>query len=144
MLETTEELRTEWGSWAAHQPRAEGRRGQGGIGEHLIFPTGESPWSNLWLQSRKAFWQVVRWCSYGESLSHRSSKGGLDEQRQSMVLELYCRKAGRRREGRKREAGHGHVERAGKGKRERKRVREEGKKCESLKREKGGTKQPLL
>lgn len=27
-----------------------------------------------------------------------------------MVLELYCRKAGRRREGRKREAGHGHVE----------------------------------
>ena len=28
---------------------------------------------------------------------------GLDEQRQSMVLELYCRKAGRKREGRKRE-----------------------------------------
>jgi hypothetical protein len=26
-----------------------------------------------------------------------------------MVLELYCRKAGRRREGRKREAHHGHV-----------------------------------
>jgi hypothetical protein len=39
----------------------------------------------------------------------------LDEQRQSMVLELYCRKAGRKREGRKREreASHGHVERGG-------------------------------
>jgi hypothetical protein len=35
-----------------------------------------------------------------------------------MVLELYCRKAGRKREGRKREASHGHVERRGKGKRE--------------------------
>jgi hypothetical protein len=29
---------------------------------------------------------------------------GLDEQRQSMVLELYCRKGGRKREGRKRPA----------------------------------------
>jgi hypothetical protein len=28
---------------------------------------------------------------------------GLDEQRQSMVLELYCRKAERKREGRMRE-----------------------------------------
>ena len=36
-----------------------------------------------------------------------------------MVLELYCRKAGRKREGRKRETGHDHVERRGKGKRER-------------------------
>ena len=35
-----------------------------------------------------------------------------DEQRQSMVLELYCRKAERKREGkRKREASYGHVER---------------------------------
>ena len=41
---------------------------------------------------------------------------GLDEQRQSMVLELYCRKAGGKREGRKKEAGH--VGRGGKGKRE--------------------------
>jgi hypothetical protein len=41
----------------------------------------------------------------GESLSHRSSTAGLDEQRQSMVLELYWRKAGRKREGRKRERG---------------------------------------
>jgi hypothetical protein len=44
---------------------------------------------------------------------------GLDEQRWSMVLELYCRKAGRKREGqRKREAGHGHMKRGGKGERE--------------------------
>ena len=47
----------------------------------------------------------VRHGSLGESLSHRSSTAGLDEQRQSMVLELYCRKAGRKREGRKRERG---------------------------------------
>jgi hypothetical protein len=41
---------------------------------------------------------------------------GLDEQRQSIVLELYCRKAGGKREGGKREgeAGHGHEERRGK------------------------------
>jgi hypothetical protein len=35
-----------------------------------------------------------------------------------MVLELYCRKAGGKREGIKRESGHGHVERGGKGERE--------------------------
>jgi hypothetical protein len=37
-----------------------------------------------------------------------------------MVLELYCRKAGRRRKGRRkdREAGHSHVERGEKGERE--------------------------
>jgi hypothetical protein len=38
--------------------------------------------------------------------------------RESMVLELYCRKAGRNREGRKRETCHGYVERRGKGGRE--------------------------
>ena len=32
-----------------------------------------------------------------------------------MVLELYCRKAERKREGRKRESGHGHVEKRGMG-----------------------------
>jgi hypothetical protein len=32
-----------------------------------------------------------------------------------MILEIYCRKAERKREGRKREGGHGHVERGGKG-----------------------------
>jgi hypothetical protein len=35
-----------------------------------------------------------------------------------MVLELYCRKARSRRESRKREVGHGHVERGGKRERE--------------------------
>jgi hypothetical protein len=30
---------------------------------------------------------------------------GFDEQRQSMALELYCRKTGRKREGRKKERG---------------------------------------
>jgi hypothetical protein len=43
---------------------------------------------------------------------------GLDEQRQSMVLELYCRKAGGKRKGRKRErereTNHGQEERRGK------------------------------
>ena len=37
-----------------------------------------------------------------------------------MVLEIYCRKSERKREGKKREreTSHGHVERGGKGKRE--------------------------
>jgi hypothetical protein len=49
-----------------------------------------------------------------------------------MVLELYCRKAGRKREGkRKREACHGHVKRRGDGRGE-KRDRHESKKSESL------------
>jgi hypothetical protein len=39
---------------------------------------------------------------------------GLVEQKQSTVLEFYCRKAERKREGkRKRGAGHGHVESGG-------------------------------
>ena len=65
---------------------------------------------------------------------------GLDEQTQSIVLELYCRKAERKREGkRKGGAGHGQVER-----REGKRgARDESKKGESL-REQGGVKQLLL
>ena len=32
-----------------------------------------------------------------------------------MVLDLYCRKAERKRDGRKRETGYGYVERGGKG-----------------------------
>ena len=43
----------------------------------------------------------------------------LDEQRQSMALELYCRKAGRKRKGRKRETSHGQEERVGGKERER-------------------------
>jgi hypothetical protein len=42
-----------------------------------------------------------------------------------MVLELYCRKAGRKREGKKREISHGQAERRGKGKRE-ERLEQEG------------------
>jgi hypothetical protein len=87
-----------------------------------------------------AFWREVRRGSLGESLSHPSSTVGLDDQRQSRVLELYCRKAGERREGRKREASHGHVERGIKGERK---GGLESKKGESL-REQGGAKQPLL
>jgi hypothetical protein len=47
-----------------------------------------------------------------------ASTAGLDDQRQSMVLELYCRKSGRKKEGRMREREplHGHVERGRKGK----------------------------
>jgi hypothetical protein len=62
-------------------------------------PTGESPWSCSLLECRKASWWEVRRCSLGKSLSHPSSMAGLDEQRQSMVLELYVRKARRKREG---------------------------------------------
>ena len=69
-------------------------------------------------------WWEVRLGLLGESLFHLSSMAGLHDQRQSMLLELYCRKPGGKREGRKREeeAGHDHVERGG-GK-ERKRARE--------------------
>ena len=67
---------------------------------------------------------------------------GLDEQRQSMVLELYCRKAEGRREGRERETGHCHKGRGGK--RERKgRLDRRVRKGESLKRARR-SKQPLL
>jgi hypothetical protein len=62
----------------------------------------------------------------------------LDEQRQSMVLELYCRKSERKREGRKRERGrswpHGEMGKE----RARRRARDESKKGESLKRERRG------
>jgi hypothetical protein len=99
-----EELRTEWGPqgtlgqpWERREEKA-GRDGALG-GSHA----GESPWSSLWLECREAYQWEVRHGSLGESLSHHSSTAGLDEQRQSMVLELYCRKAWRKREDRKRE-----------------------------------------
>jgi hypothetical protein len=67
---------------------------------------GESLWSSPW--------QEVRHSSLGESLFHHSSTESLDEHGQSMVLERYCRKAERKREGkRKRGASHGHVEKRG-------------------------------
>jgi hypothetical protein len=73
---------------------------------------------SLWLECRKAFWWEVRHGLLGESLSHRSSRAVIDEQRQYIVLELYCGKAGGSKEGRKREAGHDHKERGGNGERE--------------------------
>jgi hypothetical protein len=65
----------------------------------------ESPWSGPWLEHRKAFWWEVRHSLLGESLFHCSSSAGLEEQRQSIVLELCCGKAERKREGRKRVRG---------------------------------------
>jgi hypothetical protein len=61
----------------------------------------------------------VRQGSLGESLSNHSSTAGLDEQRQTMVLELYCRNAGGRRKGRERERERSAMAmwRAGKGER---------------------------
>ena len=44
---------------------------------------------------------------------------GLDEQRQSMVLELYCRKVGGKRKGRKRERETSHGQEVRREKRER-------------------------
>jgi hypothetical protein len=61
---------------------------------------------------------------------------GLDDQRESMVL-----KAGGKRKGRKREAGHGQVERGGKGERE---GGLESKKGEGLKRVRRGQAVPLI
>jgi hypothetical protein len=63
------------------------------------FPQGqEGPWSGLQLEHRMAFRREIRLGLLGESLSQHSSMVGLHDQRQSMVLELYCRKAGERRE----------------------------------------------
>jgi hypothetical protein len=84
-LDTAEELRTKWGPHG-RLGYPGGQRGREGTQEH-----------------RKAFQWEVKCGSLGESLSHRLSKTGLDEQRQSMVLEHYCRKAGRKTESRKRE-----------------------------------------
>ena len=58
---------------------------------------GESHWFGPWLEHRKAFQREVRHSSSGEGLFLCSNTAGLDEQRWSMVLELYCRKAERKR-----------------------------------------------
>jgi hypothetical protein len=75
----------------------------------------ESPWSSPWLECRKAFQLEVRHGSLDENPLCCPNTVSLNEQRRSVVLELYCRKAERKREGGRREASHGHVERAGKG-----------------------------
>ena len=83
-----------------------------GEGTHM----GKSPCSGPCLEHKKAFQREVRCSSLGESLSHHSSTAGLDEQSQSMVSELYCRKAERKREDKiKTEASYGHVEKRKKG-----------------------------
>ena len=76
----------------------------------------------------------------GESLTHYSSMAGF-EQRQSMVLQLYCRMVGVKRESRK---GRGACmalwrEGARERKRERRRSRDESKRGESLNEERGQT-----
>jgi hypothetical protein len=91
-------------------------RGQREKGSHI----GKSLKSGLWLEHRKAFWREIRHGSLGESLSYHPSTAGLDEQRQSMVLELYCRKAEGKRKGRKRKR-EWPWPRGGEGERERKR-----------------------
>jgi hypothetical protein len=63
--------------------------------------TSEIEHSGSGLEHMKAFHLESRKGSLGESLSLPPSAVGLDEQRCSMVLELYYRKAGRKREGRR-------------------------------------------
>jgi hypothetical protein len=127
-LDAVEELRTKWGPWGwlAH-PQGRRKKWAGREGVLGGFHMGKSPWSGPCLERRKAFWWEVRRGSLGESLSHRSSTAGIDEQRQSMILELYCRKAER-----KREVSHGHVERRGGEGGEGRRAGDERKKGESL------------
>jgi hypothetical protein len=58
-------------------------------GSHI----SKSPWFSPWLELRMAIQLEVKVSSLGESLSHSSRMAGLDEQKQSIVLEIYCRKA---------------------------------------------------
>jgi hypothetical protein len=58
--------------------------------ESLVWSCGWKPW--------EAFLREIRHDSLEEGLSHRSSMVSLDERKQSMILELYCRK---QREGEK-------------------------------------------
>ena len=81
------------GSIGPQGQREERAGGEGMLGgSHM----GESPWSGLWLEHRMAFWWEVICCTLGESLFLSSGKAGLGDQRQSKVLELYCRKGGRK------------------------------------------------
>jgi hypothetical protein len=69
---------------------------------------------------------------------------GLDEQRQSMALEFYCRKAGGKREGKRERDWPWHMKRGGKGEREREGGLEKRVKKVKALRERGVVKQPLL
>jgi hypothetical protein len=75
-------------------------------------------------QGERGCWEVptqarVLGCVCGWSAGRPSGSpivlAGLDEQRESVVLDLNCRKAERKKKGRKRETGHGYMERRGKG-----------------------------
>jgi hypothetical protein len=93
------------------------------------------------MELRKDFHREIRNGSLGESLSHPPSTVGLDEKRRSMVLELYYRKAGRKREGmrereRQRERRERKLERKRvRGKEERRQREKRGKREEKTKRE---------
>jgi hypothetical protein len=118
-LDTMEELRTKCPP--PRHPLGQREERAGGRGDTGGSHVGESPWSDPWLECWKASRWEVRRGSLGDSLFHCSSTAGLDEQRQSMVLELYCRKAERRERERQtdrqtdRQAGYSHVERGWKG-----------------------------
>jgi hypothetical protein len=68
------------------------------------------------LEHRKSFHWEIRKGSLGESLSHCPGTVGLDEQRQNMVIELYCRNAGGggREKVKERETSHVQEEKGGK------------------------------
>ena len=81
LLDTSEELRIKWGPWGqlGHPwGQKEERAGEGGLGGSH---SGESFWSSLWLERRKAFRGKVRCSSLGESLFHPSSMVSLNRQR---------------------------------------------------------------
>ena len=86
-------------AWSAPGPKGKGEGGERVLGGSH---SGKNAWAGPWLELRKTFQRKVSRGSLEESPLC------LDEQRWSMVLELNCRKAERKREGRKREAGHGH------------------------------------
>ena len=89
--------------------------------------TCESEHSGSGLEHLKAFHLESRNGSLGESLSHPPSAVGLDEQRHSMVLELYCRKAGGKREGKKEGGGEAREKERVRGREERRGERREDK-----------------
>ena len=108
------------------------------------------------MEHRKAFNWEIRNGLLGENLSHHPPNSvGLDEQRLSMVLELYYRKTGGEREGRKdrdwpwprgKKGERRERERQERleNEREKEERRKKTKREERGVREQGGAKQPLL
>ena len=121
------------GSLASSRPKGGEGRGKGGTGWSLVQSVGRAK-EGL---PAGGWTQLLR----GKPIPSFKHSGPC-EQRQSMVLELYCRKAGEREKvERGREAGHGHVERGWKGERE---GWLESKKGESLKRARRGQAAPFI